>query len=195
MLAFAGILQAPEPSSKLSHRLCTAENRKLQPLSSKLMNMDTSTVVQVAEPAEREVARLRSVRPYPSSCIEREGNGRRVIHSLLTILDPNPDAMPCNSEQSREQRTAYLCEFCKPVQPSATPDRTLVKRLWVSGSSPLVGSPILRVGPVSGYLWLPERDCRVALGFRLRVRSAGRAKHVPRPAVHMLAGLRARWMR
>src|SRR5215218_8959729 len=89
MLPFAGILQAPEPSSKLSHRLCTAENRKLQPLSSKLMNMDTSTVVQVAEPAEREVARLRSVRPYPSSCIEREGNGRCAIHGLLTTLDPS----------------------------------------------------------------------------------------------------------
>jgi hypothetical protein len=89
MLPFAGILQAPETSSKLSHRLCTAEIRKLQPLSSKLMNMDTSTVVQVAEPAEREVARLRSVRPYPSSCIQREGNGRRVIHGLLTTLDPS----------------------------------------------------------------------------------------------------------
>jgi hypothetical protein len=89
MLPFAGILQAPETSSKLSHRLCTAEIRKLQPLSSKLMNMDTSTVVQVAEPAEREVARLRSVRPYPSSCIEREGHGRRAIHGLLTTLDPS----------------------------------------------------------------------------------------------------------
>src|SRR5215208_6144893 len=31
MLPFVGILQAPEPSSKLSHRLCTAEIRKLQP--------------------------------------------------------------------------------------------------------------------------------------------------------------------
>jgi hypothetical protein len=89
MLPFAGILQAPETSSKLSHRLCTAEIRKLQSLSSKLMNMDTSTVVQVAEPAEREVARLRSVRPYPSSCIEREGHGRRAIHGLLTTLDPS----------------------------------------------------------------------------------------------------------
>jgi hypothetical protein len=89
MLPFAGILQAPETSSKLSHRLCTAEIRKLQPLSSKLMNMDTSTVVQVAEPAEREVAGLRSVCPYPSSCIEREVNGRRAIHGLLTTLDPN----------------------------------------------------------------------------------------------------------
>ena len=89
MLPFAGILQAPETSNKLSHRLCTAEIRKFQPLSSKLMNMDTSTVVQVAEPAEREVARLRSVRPYPSSCIEREGHGRRAIHGLLTTLDPS----------------------------------------------------------------------------------------------------------
>src|SRR5215218_5989854 len=89
MLPFAGILQAPEPSSKLSHRLCTAENRKLQPLSSKLQNMDTPTEVQVTEPAEREVARLRSVRPYPSSCIQRQGNGRRSIHGLLTTLDPS----------------------------------------------------------------------------------------------------------
>jgi hypothetical protein len=51
--------------------------------------MDTPTVVQVTEPAEREVARLRSVRPYPSSCIEREGHGRRAIHGLLTTLDPS----------------------------------------------------------------------------------------------------------
>src|SRR5215217_2875912 len=139
MLPFAGILQAPETSNKLSHRLCTAEIRKLQPLSSKLMNMDTSTVLQVSEPAEREVARLRSVRPYPSSCIEREGNGRRAIHGLLTTLDPNPDAIPCNSEQSREQRTAYLCGICKPVQHSATIDRTLV----MSGKAVRVRSPAL----------------------------------------------------
>jgi hypothetical protein len=57
--------------------------------SSKLQNMDTPTVVQVTEPAEREVARLWSVRPYPSSCIEREGNGRRAIRGLLTTLDPS----------------------------------------------------------------------------------------------------------
>src|SRR5215212_9808344 len=37
--------------------------------------------------------------------------------------------MPCNSEQYREQETAYLCGICKPLQRSATPDRTLVKRL------------------------------------------------------------------
>src|SRR5215210_2450350 len=90
--------------------------------------MDTPTVVQVAEPAERKVARLRSVRPHPSSCIEREGNGRRAIHGLLTTLDPNPGAIPCNSEQSRAQKTVYLCEICKPVQHSATTDRTLVER-------------------------------------------------------------------
>src|SRR5215212_10099300 len=88
--------------------------------------MDTPTVVQVTEPAEREVARLRLVRPYPTSCIEREGNGRCAIHGLLTTLDPNPDAIPCNSEQSREQRIAYLCGICKPVQTPATTGRTLV---------------------------------------------------------------------
>src|SRR5215208_7880158 len=78
--------------------------------------MDTSTVLQVSEPAEREVARLRSVRPYPSSCIEREGNGRRAMHGLLTTLDPNPDAIPCNSGQSREHKTLYLCGICNPRQ-------------------------------------------------------------------------------
>ena len=57
--------------------------------SSKLQNMDTPTAVQVTESAEREVARLPLVRPYPSSCIEREGNGRRAIHGLLTTLDPS----------------------------------------------------------------------------------------------------------
>src|SRR5215216_7023444 len=124
MLPFAGILQAPEPSSKLSHRLCTAENRKLQPLSSKLMNMDTSTVVQVAEPAEREVARLRSVRPYPSSCIEREGNGRRAIHGLLTTLDPSLTltrtqhaAIPGNRGNKRSLIHAGFAILCKAQQP------------------------------------------------------------------------------
>jgi hypothetical protein len=44
-------------------------------------------------------------------------------------VDPNPDARSCNSEQSREQITLYLCGMCKPPQPSATTDRTLVMRL------------------------------------------------------------------
>jgi transcriptional regulator with XRE-family HTH domain len=44
-------------------------------------------------------------------------------------LDPNPHAIPCNSGQSREQKIAYLCGICKPLQPSATTDRTLVMRL------------------------------------------------------------------
>jgi hypothetical protein len=47
--AFAGILQTPESSSKLSHRLCTAEVGNLSTLASTLMNMDNSTVVQVVE--------------------------------------------------------------------------------------------------------------------------------------------------
>src|SRR5919107_6348655 len=34
--------------------------------------------------------------------------------------------MPCNSGQPREQKTLCLCEICKPVQRSATTDRTLV---------------------------------------------------------------------
>src|SRR5918995_247315 len=48
--------------------------------------------------------------------------------------------MPYNSGQSSEQEGAYLCEICKPLQPSATPDRTLVAGAGVSGSNPLVGS-------------------------------------------------------
>jgi hypothetical protein len=124
MLPFAGILQAPEPSSKLSHRLCTAEIRKLQPLSSKLMNMDTSTVVQVAEPAEREVARLPSVRPYPSSCIEREGNGRRAIHGLLTTVDPSltltrtqHSAIAGNRGNEKPLIYAGITNLCNAQQP------------------------------------------------------------------------------
>src|SRR5215216_7045796 len=125
MLPFAGILQAPETSNKLSHRLCTAEIRKLQPLSSKLMNMDTSTVLQVSEPAEREVARLRSVRPYPSSCIEREGNGRRAMHGLLTTLDPSltltRTQYPAivsnrgNKEPHTYEKFASLCNTQQPL--------------------------------------------------------------------------------
>jgi len=57
-------------------------------------------------------------------------------------LDPNPDAIHCNSDQSREQKILYLCGTCKSLQSSATTDRTLVAGAGVSGSSPLVGSLI-----------------------------------------------------
>jgi hypothetical protein len=53
-------------------------------------------------------------------------NGRCVIHGVLTRFDPNPHAVPCNRGQTREQKIAYLCGNCKPMQPSATNDRTLV---------------------------------------------------------------------
>ena len=33
--------------------------------------------------------------------------------------------MPCNSGQSREHKTLYLCGICNPRQAPATPDRTL----------------------------------------------------------------------
>jgi hypothetical protein len=41
-------------------------------------------------------------------------------------LDPNPDAMPCNRGQHREQEAPFLYGICKPLQLSATTDRTLV---------------------------------------------------------------------
>jgi hypothetical protein len=44
-------------------------------------------------------------------------------------LDPNPDATPCNTWQSREHKTLYLCGNCKLVQRPETTDRTLVMRL------------------------------------------------------------------
>src|ERR671920_1027217 len=47
----------------------------------------------------------------------------------LTLVNPNPDAIPCKRWQHREQRTLYLCGNCKPVQRPATTDRTLVMRL------------------------------------------------------------------
>jgi hypothetical protein len=43
-----------------------------------------------------------------------------------TLLDPNPHAVPCNSGQYREQKSRCLSGICKPVQRSATTDRTLV---------------------------------------------------------------------
>ena len=48
---------------------------KVSTLGSKLMNMDTSTALQAAEAAEREVDRSRSIRPHPSSRIKLEGTG------------------------------------------------------------------------------------------------------------------------
>jgi hypothetical protein len=65
----------------------------------------------------------------PYSYIGLAMNRGHVIHGLQTPLDPNPDAMPYNSGQYREQKTLYLCVNCNPLQPSATADRTLVMRL------------------------------------------------------------------
>jgi hypothetical protein len=77
-------------------------------------------VVQVTEPAEREVARLPSVRPYPSSCIEREGNGRRAIHRLFT-LDPSLTLTRTQypaivSKRGKEESLIYA-EFASPCNP------------------------------------------------------------------------------
>src|SRR5215204_2548960 len=106
--------------------------------------MDTPAVVQVAEPAEREVARLRSVRPHPSSCIEREGNGRRAIHGLLTTLDPSLilthtqyPAIPGNRGNRKRPIYAGYAIPCNPRQPL-----THTRNEHESGSSPLVGSLI-----------------------------------------------------
>src|SRR5215212_3630771 len=104
--------------------------------------MDTPTVVQVTEPAKCEVARLPSVRPYPSSCIEREGNGRRTIHGLLTTLDPSLTltrmqypAIPGNRGNRKRPIYAGYAIPCNPRQPL-----THTRNEQVSGSSPLVGS-------------------------------------------------------
>ena len=56
-------------------------------------------------------------------CVEGSG---RLTSSQVATVDPNPDAMPCNSGQHREQKTLCLCGICKPVQLPATIDRTLV---------------------------------------------------------------------
>jgi hypothetical protein len=49
--------------------------------------------------------------------------------------------------QCRERKTPYPCGICKPLQRSATTDRTLVAGAGVSGSSPLVGSPFYLQNP------------------------------------------------
>src|SRR5215217_8254960 len=56
--------------------------------------------------------------------LEREATTHN--YGLPIPLDPNPHAILCNAGQSREQKIAYLWGKCKPVQHSATPDRTLV---------------------------------------------------------------------
>ena len=45
------------------------------PFGSTLMEIYTSTVVQVAAVAERELDRLPAIRPHPYSRIERKGTG------------------------------------------------------------------------------------------------------------------------
>ena len=52
-----------------------------------------------------------------------------IFDTILPYFDPSPAASPCITEQSKEQKTAYLCEIRNPVQRSATTDRTLVMRL------------------------------------------------------------------
>ena len=92
--------------------------------SSKLQNMDIPTVVQVTEPAEREVAWLRSVHPYPSLCIEREGNGRRAIHGYLTTVDPSltltrtqHSAIAGNRGNTKPLIYAGIANLCNAQQP------------------------------------------------------------------------------
>src|SRR5215210_3024127 len=46
----------------------------------------------------------------------------------LRTLDPNPHAIPCKSEQYREQKTCSLCRIRTPRQRSATSERTRVMR-------------------------------------------------------------------
>jgi hypothetical protein len=58
--------------------------------------------------------------------LEREATTHN--YGLPIPLDPNPHAILCNAGQSREQKIAYLWGKCKPVQRSATNDRTLVMR-------------------------------------------------------------------
>ena len=53
---------------------------------------------------------------------------RGACNLILTPVDPNPYAMPCNKGQAGEEKTAYLKVICKPVQHSATTDRSLVMR-------------------------------------------------------------------
>jgi hypothetical protein len=62
----------------------------------------------------------------PSCGCGLQRNQRRVTCCVLTLLDPNPNAIPCNSGQCREQKTSYLRGIRKPVQLPATSDRTLV---------------------------------------------------------------------
>ena len=54
---------------------CTAEVAGSNALGSTLMEIYTSTVVQVAAVAERELDRLPAARPHPYSRIERKGTG------------------------------------------------------------------------------------------------------------------------
>src|SRR5919112_5002989 len=57
---------------------------------------------------------------------------------------PDPDftliRVQCSATVGKEQKTLFLCGICKPLQRSATPDRTLVAGAVKRGSSPLVGS-------------------------------------------------------
>jgi hypothetical protein len=66
----------------------------------------------------------------------------RIIETLCLYWDQltlTRMQYPAIVGQPRDQKMLYLCGICKPVQRSATNDRTLVAGAGVSGSSPLVG--------------------------------------------------------
>ena len=65
-------------------------------------------------------------RPDPVDLLEAQARDR--LPDLLPIRYARMMASPfaCNGGLHREQRTAYICAFCKPVQRLATTDRTLV---------------------------------------------------------------------
>jgi hypothetical protein len=70
-----------------------------------------------------EVLDIRQVCPSP------EQYGEAAM-PLLAPLDPNPDAIRCNTEQGKEQKTLCLCGFCRSMQRSATTYRACVMSRW-----------------------------------------------------------------
>src|SRR5215217_3185982 len=113
-------------------------------------------------------------------------NQRRVSHAFLTPVDPNPDAIPCNTGQSREYETAYLCGICNPVQRPATTDRTLVagagqrfesaRRLHLASTDGSHNRPLLP--------WLWRRDLLAATPAATRAIRSGIRRGTSAVQVH-----------
>jgi hypothetical protein len=100
------------------------------------------------------------------------GLDMRHLQALQTPAKPDASLVISLSEVRARSSALPSCANCR--ENGRLPNWIwLLLSLLCMSAQDLTHHSFLRASPVSGYLWLPERDCRVVLGFRFQVGSAG----------------------